>query len=67
RKSATWRTREGARPPYSMTVVRPAAREREDPVPSNGVARGGGPRPPPETGLSAPWPTGIPPRILLAR
>ena len=47
RKSATWRTREGARQLYSMAVVRPAAPGREDPVPSNGVARGGGPRPHP--------------------
>lgn len=46
RKSATWRTRMGARQLYSMAVVRPAG-AAEDTVPSNRVARGGRRRLPP--------------------
>ena len=46
-KSAMWRTREGARPPYSTGVVLPAG-AAEDTALSNRVARGGGRRSPPD-------------------
>ena len=66
-KSATWRTRVGGEATLFDGSGAARSAVSEDLVQSNGVAPGGGPRPPPETGLSAPCPSGIHPRILLAR